>query len=145
MAGEFTLDCSPLHLLHRVRQCAADLFHSQMAGMGLTTRQYVVLVAAASRDGQSQQDIIDSTGIDRSTVSQVVQTLTRKGLLQRARTKEDARTYAVTLTRQGRDVLDASAPIVSQVDESLVSALPPAQAAAFLEALQAIIACLHTV
>jgi biotin operon repressor len=88
---ETQLDKSPLHLLHRVRQCAGELFQAEMVGIDLTARQYVILVAAAQRDGQSQQEIIDSTGIDRSTVSQVVQTMARKGLLKRRRTRGYAR------------------------------------------------------
>jgi DNA-binding MarR family transcriptional regulator len=139
MIGESQLDQSTLHLLHRARQCAGELFQSQMAGVNLTARQYVVLVAAAHKDGSSQQDIIDYTGIDRSTVSQVMQTMIRKGLLKRQRTQEDARTYAITLTPLGEDVLKASEPIVGRVDEALVAALPATQASAFLECLRIIV------
>jgi DNA-binding MarR family transcriptional regulator len=138
MARDLRLDLSPLHLLHRVRQRASELFQTEMEGIDLTARQYVILVAASCKDGLNQQDIIDSTGIDRSTVSQVVQTMTRKGLLKRRRTREDARAYAITLTDHGRDVLKASDPIVGRIDEALVAALPSARASAFLESLRAI-------
>src|SRR5436190_13248712 len=92
MVRETRLDHSPLHLLHRGRQCAGNLFQAEMVGIDLTARQYVVLVAASQHDGLSQQKIIDSTGIDRSTVSQIVQTLIRKGMIKRRRTRDDART-----------------------------------------------------
>lgn len=144
MAHDSQLDQSPLHLLHRVRQCASELFQSEMSGLNLTARQYVVLVAAAHKDGSSQQDIIDRTGIDRSTVSQVVQTMIRKGLLKRRRTREDARAYAITLTPYGRDVLKASEPIVGRVDEALIAALPAARAAAFVDSLRTIVGAFDT-
>ncbi len=131
-----------MHLLHRVRQCASELFHSEMSGFDLTARQYVVLVAVANQSGSSQQDIIDRTGIDRSTVSQVVQTMIRKGLLKRRRTREDARAYAVSLTPIGQDVLKACEPVVGRIDEALVAALPAQRAAAFVESLQTIIGAL---
>lgn len=131
-----------MHLLHRVRQCAGELFQAEMAGINITARQYVVLVTASQKEGLSQQDIIDSTGIDRSTVSQVVQTLIRKGLLRRRRTREDARTYAVTVTPHGRDVLKASEPIIGRIDEALIAALPPLRAGAFLESLRTIVGSL---
>ncbi len=133
------LESSPLHLLHRVRQYAGELFQKEMSGINLTARQYVMLVAAAHNDGSSQQDIIDRTGIDRSTVSQIMQTMIRKGLLRRRRTREDARAYAITLTPYGRDVLKASEPIVNRVDEALIATLPAARAAAFVESLRTII------
>lgn len=111
-----------------------------MSDMDVTTTQYTVLVAAAERDGLSQQDIIDATGIDRSTVSQVVQLLIRKGLLKRRRTRRDARAYAVSLTDAGHDVLKSSEPIVGRIEQALVGALPAARAKAFVTNLRAIVA-----
>jgi DNA-binding MarR family transcriptional regulator len=142
MTRDTQLDRSPLHLLHRVRQCAGELFQAQMSDLNLTARQYVILVAAAHKSGSSQQDIIDRTGIDRSTVSQVVQTMIRKGLLKRRRTREDARAYAISLTPFGNDVLKASEPIVGRIDEALVAALPAQRAAAFVESLRTIVGAL---
>lgn len=139
MTTETRLEDSPLHLLHRLRQCASELFHEQMNGIDLTARQYVVLVAASQKDGLSQQEIIDTTGIDRSTISQVVQLMIRKGLLKRRRAKSDARAYAISLTDHGRDVLLAAEPIVRRVDESLMGVLPPARAEAFVDSLRTII------
>jgi MarR family transcriptional regulator, temperature-dependent positive regulator of motility len=139
MARDYQLDRSLLHLLHRLRQCAGELFQTEMSGINLTARQYVVLVAAAHKDGSSQQDIIDRTGIDRSTVSQVVQTMIRKGLLKRRRTREDARAYAITLTPYGQDTLKASEPIVGRIDEALIAALPAQRAAVFVESLRTIV------
>lgn len=143
MAGDPPFTHSPLHLLHRVCQCAGELFQSQMVDLDLTTTQYTVLVATAEKDGLSQQEIINFTGIDRSTVSQVVQLLIRKGLVKRRRTRTDARTYAVSLTEYGRDVLKTSEQIVGRVEEALVQALPATRAKAFIANLQAIVGALE--
>ncbi len=108
-----------------------------MSHIDLTARQYVVLATIAGQDGLSQQAVIDATGIDRSTVSQVVQTLVRKGMVKRRRTREDGRVYSVTLTPLGRDALKASEPIVRRIDEEIIAALPPSHAAGFLASLGA--------
>jgi DNA-binding MarR family transcriptional regulator len=134
------VNASTLHLLHRVHQCAGELFQSHMNGLDVTTTQYTVLVAAQEKDGLSQQDIINATGIDRSTVSQVVQLLIRKGLLKRRRTRHDARAYSVSLTDAGRDMLKASEPIVGRIEEVLVEALPAARAKVFVANLRTIVA-----
>ncbi len=134
------MNSSTLHLLHRVHQCAGELFQSHMNGLDVTTTQYTVLVAAQEKDGLSQQDIINATGIDRSTVSQVVQLLIRKGLLKRRRTRHDARAYSVSLTDAGRDMLKASEPIVGRIEEVLVEALPAARAKVFVANLRSIVA-----
>ena len=111
-----------------------------MSGIDVTSTQYTVLLAAAQHDGLSQQDIINATGIDRSTVSQVVQLLTRKGLLKRRRTRHDARAYAISLTEAGRRLLQTSQPIVEQIEEALVEALPASRAKSFLSNLRTIVA-----
>ena len=134
------MNSSTLHLLHRVHQCAGELFQAHMGGIDVTTTQYTVLVAAAEREGLSQQDIITATGIDRSTVSQVVQLLIRKGLLRRRRTRHDARAYAISLTEAGQKVLEASEPIVSRIEEALVEALSASRAKLFISNLKTIVA-----
>jgi DNA-binding MarR family transcriptional regulator len=111
-----------------------------MTGIDVTTTQYTVLVACAEKEGLSQQDIINATGIDRSTVSQVVQLLIRKGLVKRRRTRHDARAYAVSVTEAGREVLRASEPIIERIDEAIVEALPASRAKAFISNLRAIVA-----
>ena len=114
-----------------------------MNGLDVTTTQYTVLVVAGEKDGLSQQDIINATGIDRSTVSQVVQLLVRKGLVKRRRTRHDARAYAVSLTDAGKDVLKTSEPIVGRIEDALVEALPATRAKVFIANLRAIVAALE--
>ena len=114
-----------------------------MNGLDVTTTQYTVLVVAGEKDGLSQQDIINATGIDRSTVSQVVQLLVRKGLLKRRRTRHDARAYAVSLTDAGRDVLKTSEPIVGRIEQALVEALPATRAKSFISNLRTIVEALE--
>ncbi|WP_420844152.1 MarR family winged helix-turn-helix transcriptional regulator [Hyphomicrobium sulfonivorans] len=139
------MNSSTLHLLHRVHQCAGELFQQHMDGIDITTTQYTVLRAASQKDGLSQQDIINATGIDRSTVSQVVQLLTRKGLLKRKRTRHDARAYAISLTEAGRDVLKKSEPIMGRIEQELVAALPATRAKTFVSNLRAIVAAFEPV
>lgn len=106
--GSSWLDRSPTHLLHRVAQCAGDIFHQ--AGE-LTPRQLTVLITVADNEGLSQTEISQRTNIDHTTLADVVRRLGRKGLLVRRRTKEDGRAYAVTLTDQGRRALRAAEPV----------------------------------
>src|SRR6185312_16697833 len=107
---------SPIHLLHRAGQCAGDIFHAETKDGDLTPRQLAVLVTVAQNEGLSQTGLVDRTGIDRSTLADIVRRLQRKGLLQRRRTKEDARAYAVKLTDEGRRVLRTAEPIAKKVD-----------------------------
>jgi DNA-binding MarR family transcriptional regulator len=117
------LDRSPLHLLHRAGQCAADVFQAELGSGDLTPRQYAVLLTVSMNEGLSQTHLVERTGIDRSTLADIVRRMLKKGLLQRRRTREDARAYAVKLTEEGWRVLKSAEPLSRKVDERILSAL----------------------
>lgn len=133
------LQRSPLHLLHRAGQCAGDVFNAEMQLGDLTPRQYAVLVTVAGNEGLSQTDLVESTGIDRSTLADIVRRMLKKGLLQRRRTREDARAYAVRLTEEGRKVLKSVEPLSRRVDERILEGLPAKQREQFLNDLTLIV------
>jgi MarR family transcriptional regulator, temperature-dependent positive regulator of motility len=105
----------------------------------LTPRQLAVLMTVAQNEGLSQTGLVDRTGIDRSTLADIVRRMQRKGLLQRRRTKEDARAYAVKLTDEGRRVLRVAEPVARRVDERILDALPTKQREQFVDDLLSIV------
>ena len=139
------LNRSPIHLLHRAGQCAGDIFHAEMKDGDLTPRQLAVLVTVAHNEGLSQTGLVDRTGIDRSTLADIVRRMQRKGLLQRRRTKEDARAYAVKLTDEGRRVLRTAEPLAKRVDDRILEALPTKQREQFIDDLLAIVDTLQKI
>jgi DNA-binding MarR family transcriptional regulator len=131
---------SPLHLLHRAGQRADYLFARQVGNYAFTPRQFAVLQAVADADGLSQTAIMTATGIDRSGTAELVRRLVAAGLLQRRRTKQDARVYAVRLTPQGKKMLSIGERAARAAGTQLLSAIPRRQRAAFVAALASIIA-----
>lgn len=121
--AEGKLDRSILHLLHRAGQCADEIFSTAAAAMDITPRQLVVLSAIATNPHQSQTAIVDATGIDRSTLAEMVRRLEGRHLVQRKRSKADARAYVVDLTEQGRAILKAAGPKAVAVDKAVLEAL----------------------
>ncbi len=144
MAGG-RLERSPIHLLHRAGQCASDIFQGEMGAGDLTPRQYAVLVAVSQNEGVSQTLLVEKTGVDRSTLADIVRRMQRKGLLQRRRTKEDARAYAVKLTDEGRRVLRIAEPLSRRVDDRILEALPAKQREQFIDDLLAIVDALQKI
>src|SRR5205814_6411890 len=124
--------------LHRAGQCAEELFQAEVGDADLTPRQLAVLTTVAENEGLSQTGIVERTGIDRSTLADIVRRLSKKGLLQRRRTKQDARAYAVKLTEEGQRILRAAGPVAKKVDQLIAKALGGGEDA-FLEGLQGMI------
>ncbi len=140
---DLDLMSSALHLLHRAGQRADELFTSTMRDNELTPRQFAVLKAVASAENPSQTLLVQQTGIDRSTIADIVRRLIKKGLLQRRRTTHDARMYAVKLTATGRDVLEEAEPAAKTTEEQLLGVLPERQRNAMIDALSTIVANLE--
>ncbi len=133
------LNRSAMHLLHRAGQCAADIFASEARASGLTPRQFAVLMIVADEEGLTQTDLVERTGIDRSTLADIVARLLGRGLIQRRRAKEDARAYAIKLTPQGARALREAQPGAAATDTQLLASLPPAKRQDFLELLSLIV------
>jgi DNA-binding MarR family transcriptional regulator len=133
-----TLAKSPHQLLKRAAQFAANIYTQTASGSGLTQRQFTLLSAVASNDGASQSALVTITGIDRSTLAELVARLIAQGLLQRRRMKEDARANAVRLTAAGRRALKAAEPGAGDVDKMLLAAVPAQHRKGFLTALAAL-------
>ncbi|MFV0294957.1 MAG: MarR family winged helix-turn-helix transcriptional regulator [Hyphomicrobiaceae bacterium] len=111
------------HLLHRACQVADSIFNDEARRSGLTTRQFAVLVAVANHKDISQTGLVQITGIDRSTIAEIVKRLLKRGLIRRRRTKADARAYAVRLTDEGTVLLTDVQPAATRAEERLSAAL----------------------
>jgi DNA-binding MarR family transcriptional regulator len=133
------LDASALHLLHRAGQRAEELFAAEMGKTDLTPRQYAILVCVAHNPDVSQTGLVEQTGVDRSTLADIVRRLVKKGLLQRKRTRRDARMYAVRLSQKGQAALNAVKPAAARVDQRILSGLKADQRSDFIEALGGIV------
>ncbi len=133
----YSLKTSPGHLLRRAQQFAHDLYSTEVGASGPTPRQYEVLHVVAANDGLSQTDLVKHTGIDRSTLADMIARMMKKGLLSRKRTKEDARANAVSITAAGKRMLASANPKVAKAENAALAVLPKTQQAAFMKALRA--------
>src|SRR6476646_2852868 len=110
------LERSATHLIHRAGQCATDIFQAEARESGLTPRQFAVLMTVAEEEGLTQTDLVDRTGIDRSTLADIVARLLARGLIHRRRAKEDGK-----LTSQGWKGLRDAEPGAVATDSRLLA------------------------
>lgn len=136
------LNESMLHLLHRAGQVADELFSAEMGSSDLTPRQFAVLMVLQRLETASQTDIVNETGIDRSTLADIVKRLVARGLIARRRSKSDARAYAVRLTPAGREALKSAEPASERVESRILKSLPQARRDAFVDALSRLVSAL---
>ncbi len=136
----FNLNSSPSHLLHRAQQIAANHSAAALKTAGLTLRQFSVLAALSGNDGVSQSDIVNATGIDRSTLADMVARMETAGLIKRADSKTDARAKSVSMTAKGRKAYDKALPAVAKADAALFAAMPKTKQDALITGLTGLVA-----
>ena len=131
---------SPYHLLKRAAQYAADIYMGEVGSSGLTQRQFTVLVAVDQNDGVSQTSLVKLTGIDRSTLADLVARLAAQGYVQRRRDRQDGRANTVRITAVGKKALKTAQPGAEEVDKQILAVIAPAHRKSFVEALASLAA-----
>lgn len=114
---------SLIALLHRANQIANEEFERSIPESGVTARQVQVLSALSHNEGCSQTDLCDMTGIDRSTMAEIVSRLHKRRLIERRRSKDDARAYVLKLSDSGKSLVDVGEKSIGTVEESLMAPL----------------------
>lgn len=106
--ASYPLGEAPGHLIRRCQQRAVDLFFEEVGDGGPTPRQFAVLLTVYQKPGMMQADLVRITGIDRSTLAEVIRRLTDRGQIARVRTAADRRANALKLTPAGEAALLAA-------------------------------------
>ena len=133
----YSLKNSPGHLLRRAQQYSHDLYSKDVGSGGPTPRQFEVLHVVSENEGLSQTELVHHTGIDRSTLADMIARMIDKGLLSRKRTKEDARANAVFISASGKRALRGAEAKVNKSDRAVLAVLPKTQQAGFMRSLKA--------
>ena len=131
-----SLERSPSHLLHRALQLALDVYAAETGPGAVTQRQYAVLAAVAEHEGLTQTDLVRATGIDRSTLADMIARMISKAYLARERSTTDGRANTVRLTETGRAILDEAAPRVGAADGRILGYLAAHKRESFLGVLR---------
>ena len=129
---------SALHLLHRAGQCADALFMAAQGADDLTPRQFAVLETLAALSKANQSELGTRTGIDRSTMTDILLRLQRRGYVKRRRHARDRRVYVAELTAAGAELLRRSQEGVVLANQQLLAPLKQRQREDLVKALRAI-------
>jgi DNA-binding MarR family transcriptional regulator len=121
--------------LRRAQQFSADVYQEAVGADGLTPRQFAVLYTVEAREGLSQTDLVRETGIDRSTLADMIGRMLKKDLLARKRTEGDQRANAVKITAAGRKALKAALPAVAKAEARLLETIPASKRGEFIKTL----------
>ncbi len=123
-------------LLNRVLQISVDIYNQDAGAHAITHRQFDVLRALDGHEGISQTELTRRSGIDRSTLADLLARMVRKGLVRREPAAGDARIRHVWLDAAGRAILAETEPHVRGADEKVLALMSPSERASFMRLLR---------
>ncbi|QDO98679.1 MarR family transcriptional regulator [Ferrovibrio terrae] len=90
---------------------------------GLTPGRFSLLVLLRANPGINQTDLSRGVGVDKSTLTPALDQLEKKGLILRQRTAADRRTYSLSLSPAGEQLLTELMVKVEQHERNIVAGL----------------------
>ena len=117
---------------HRARAAAL------LREMNLHPGQELLLMQLLDRDGQTQSELLESVGLDHSTVSKSLRRMQDAGLLVREPAAHDRRVMVVHLTDKGRAMREPIAAMWQTLEETTARNLSEQQAETFVDTAYAI-------
>ncbi|WP_090934716.1 MarR family winged helix-turn-helix transcriptional regulator [Nonomuraea jiangxiensis] len=112
------------YLLARLGDFARQRIEDEVGRWGMTGKELRVLGYA--RDAaRSQRDLTALARMDRTTMTEVINTLERLGYVRRVRNPADRRKYLVTVTEDGARVVEEMLAHLAQVEADFLSPLTP--------------------
>ncbi|WP_210209957.1 MarR family winged helix-turn-helix transcriptional regulator [Pseudolabrys taiwanensis] len=135
LMSEMPLWARPGYLLRRLHQIHYALFFEECTPFDITPVQYGLLTTLATNPDLDQNSIARELGIDRTNAADVLNRLSRRGLIERRRGKVDKRTMLARLTPEGKRVTKEMYAAMQRAQERLLEPLLPAERHAFITTL----------
>lgn len=133
------------YLLNRVGVRMGELFTRRIAGYGVTLPMYRVMASLWEKGDQRLGDLAAMTSIEMSTLSRLIGTMKRKGLVTRARLRDNARTVAINLTAKGKTLVEELIPLAMHFEDVAVREFSTKETAELKAALQTIYVSLDSI
>ena len=125
----------PGHLLRRAHQRSYEIF-TRHVGDRATRQQVAVLLTLGQRPGAAQSDLVTATGMDKSTLKELIGRMVVRGLVVRERDPGDNRAWQLRLAPAGQSLLDDVMPRVRATQRDILAPLAEAERALFMHMLR---------
>lgn len=109
--------------VHRVYQASRnEMFRAfREKGEDITPEQWAILIRLWERDARAQSELSDATFRDAPTMSRILDTMEKRGLIQRRDDPDDGRVRLVHLTRQGRSLEKRLVPVAEKIVKRMLA------------------------
>lgn len=110
-------------------------FAARLEKMGISVEQWVVLRTLYDSESETLNEAAARVGVDKSTLSRMVERLVRRGLVDRSE-GADRRSLCLALTEAGKKTVCRAAKLADENDKAFFHSLPPRQYREFSSIIQ---------
>lgn len=129
----------PGHLIRRLQQIHLAIFAEETAGPDLTSMQFSCLFFIARRPMQDQRALAHHIGADPSTAGGIIDRLEKRQLIKRIPNPFDRRMKLMSITEDGKRVLEQMMPMVDAVQVKILNPLSEEERATFTALLERLV------
>jgi DNA-binding MarR family transcriptional regulator len=134
----------PGFLLRRAHQICVAVFESNFERLALSPAQYSVMIALHDLKDVNQGDLAKAIGMNKVTVSQIVQGLEGRGWIVRKTAEADRRRRVLALTSAGRRALMQTAAMAEATYAEQMAPLSEADRKRLMKLLQRMVDVLES-
>ena len=130
------LDSYLPYLLNRAGARIAASFSEEVRPLGASLQMWRVLAALREQDGRRMGDLSETTSIEVSTLTRLVDNMEKKGLVARRRNARDARAVMLHATPAGRRLTLRILPIAERYETVALAGFSAAETRVLKAALR---------
>jgi DNA-binding MarR family transcriptional regulator len=115
------------HFMGRTTRAMGRMLQNNFsnAGYDITIEQWVIIVNLNRKNGQFQQQLADNTYKNQPSVTRMINSLQKKGIVERIPDPHDLRQKRIYLTDAGRQLFMKLAPLARKVQEKATRGINP--------------------
>ena len=127
--SDFDLENALPYLLNRAGVHIGLAFSQEIKRYKVTLPMFRILASLVHFERQSLTELAEHTAVELSTLSRLVATLQRRGLVSRARSGADGRSISITLTPAGMKLARELIPVAELYERVALFNIPPQEVA----------------
>jgi MarR family transcriptional regulator, organic hydroperoxide resistance regulator len=129
---------SAILALHRATHATLHTLTTRLADLDLPAADINVLANLADGEGRSVGALATATAARPSTLTSLLDRLTRRGYLVRQSDPADRRSFVIVLTPDGLAAATRAAEAIADLERQALAAMTPAQCAGFHAVIDAL-------
>lgn len=126
-------------LLGKSSRLLSNAFNTDLVTLGITVEQWTLLATLWTDDHQNQKALQETLLKDKASINSLLRYLIQGGFVSKKQSRQDKRSFIVSLTDKGREIQKTSIPLAMKNIKIAIEGIEPKNLAICTEVLAQII------